>query len=96
MRFTLILIMQETIFELHPAKVLIFLINRIERKDFSFGLRIFAQNKFIAQLEVNKQLTEFIANQKRTWANDEDFVKGLYEKIVESDIYKEYKEFSKA
>ena len=23
-------------------------------------------------------------------ANDEDFVKGLYEKIVESDIYKEY------
>lgn len=43
MRFTLILIMQETIFELHPAKVLIFLINRIERKDFSFGLRIFAQ-----------------------------------------------------
>ena len=33
---------------------------------------------------------KFIANQKRTWANDEDFVKGLYEKIVESDIYKEY------
>ena len=50
----------------------------------------FVENKFIAQLEVNKQLTEFIANQKRTWANDEDFVKGLYEKIVESDIYKEY------
>lgn len=50
----------------------------------------FVENKFIAQLEVNKQFTEFIANQKRTWANDEDFVKGLYEKIVESDIYKEY------
>lgn len=50
----------------------------------------FTQNKFIAQLEVNKQLAEFIANQKRTWDNDEDFVKGLYEKIVESDIYKEY------
>ena len=48
----------------------------------------FVENKFIAQLEVNKQLTEFIANQKRTWVNDEDFVKGLYEKIVESDIYK--------
>ena len=47
----------------------------------------FVENKFIAQLEVNKQLTEFIANQKRTWANDEDFVKGLYEKIVESDKY---------
>ena len=32
----------------------------------------FVENKFIAQLEVNKQLTEFIANQKRTWANDEE------------------------
>ncbi len=28
--------------------------------------RKFVDNKFIAQLEVNKQLTEFIANQKRT------------------------------
>ena len=50
----------------------------------------FVENKFISQLEVNKQLTEFISNQKRTWANDEDFVKGLYEKIIASDIYKEY------
>lgn len=50
----------------------------------------FVENKFIAQLEVNKQLADFVANQKRTWDNDEDFIKGLYEKIVESDIYKEY------
>ncbi|MGN0053970.1 MAG: transcription antitermination factor NusB [Bacteroides sp.] len=50
----------------------------------------FVENRFIAQLEVNKQLTDFIANQKRTWANDEDFVKGMYDKIVASDIYKEY------
>ena len=50
----------------------------------------FVENKFIAQLEVNKQLMDFIANQKRTWSNDEDFVKALYEKILESDIYKEY------
>ena len=35
----------------------------------------FVENKFIAQLEVNKQLTEFVANQKRTWANDQDFVR---------------------
>ena len=50
----------------------------------------FVENKFITQLEVNKQLTDFIANQKRSWANDEDFVKSLYEKITASDIYKEY------
>jgi N utilization substance protein B len=50
----------------------------------------FVQNRFVAQLEVNKQLLEFVGNQKRTWENDQDFVKGLYEKIVASDIYKEY------
>ena len=50
----------------------------------------FVDNKFIAQLEVNKQLTEFMANQKRTWANDQDFIKDLFEKIAETDIYKEY------
>lgn len=50
----------------------------------------FVENKFIAQLEVNKQLTEFISNQKRSWANDQDFVKELFEKIAESDLYKEY------
>lgn len=50
----------------------------------------FVQNRFIAQLEVNKQLSDFAANQKRSWNNDEDFVKGLYEKIIASDIYKEY------
>ena len=52
----------------------------------------FVENKFAAQLEINKQLMEFSSNQKRSWTNDEDFVKGLYERIVASDIYKEYME----
>ena len=50
----------------------------------------FVENKFIAQLEVNKQLLDFMSSQKRSWDNDEDFVKSLYEKIIASDIYKEY------
>ena len=50
----------------------------------------FVENKFVSQLEVNKQLMEFAANQKRSWTNDEDFIKGLYDKIIVSDIYKEY------
>ncbi len=50
----------------------------------------FVENKFISQLEVNKQLLSFVSNQKRSWENDQDFVKGLYEQIVASDIYKEY------
>jgi N utilization substance protein B len=50
----------------------------------------FVQNKFVAQLEINKQLREFVDNQKRTWDNDQDFVKELFDRIVASDLYKEY------
>lgn len=52
----------------------------------------FVENKFIAQLEVNKQLTDFAATQKKTWNNNQDFIKELYEKILSSDIYQEYME----
>ena len=52
----------------------------------------FAENKFIAQLEVNKQLSEFVSTQKKTWANETDFIKELFDKIASSDIYKEYME----
>ena len=50
----------------------------------------FVDNRFIAQLEVNKQLLEFSETQKKTWENDSEFVKSLCEKIMDSDIYKEY------
>lgn len=50
----------------------------------------FVENKFIAQLEVNKQLMDFVEVQKRSWNNSEDFVKALYDKIINSDIYQEY------
>ncbi|EJX00833.1 transcription antitermination factor NusB [gut metagenome] len=50
----------------------------------------FVENRFIAQLEVNNQLQLFANNQKKTWENDADFVKSLCDKIMDSDIYKEY------
>ena len=50
----------------------------------------FVENKFAAQLAVNIQLDEFITNQKKTWDNNQDFIKELYDKIMTSDIYKEY------
>ena len=50
----------------------------------------FVDNRFIAQLEVNKQLLEFSETQKKTWENEPEFVKSLCEKIMDSDIYKEY------
>ena len=50
----------------------------------------FVENRFAAQLEVNKQLNEFVETQKKTWINEEDFIKAFYNKIIESNIYKEY------
>ena len=52
----------------------------------------FVDNRFIAQLEVNKQLLEFSETQKKTWENESEFVKRLCERIMDSDIYKEYME----
>lgn len=50
----------------------------------------FVENRFISQLEINNQLLEFTTNQKKTWNNNQDFIKELYEKIITSDIYKDY------
>ena len=62
----------------------------VPTKEELFPNTKFAENRFIAQLEVNKQLLEFSNNQKKTWENEADFVKTLCDKILESDIYKEY------
>lgn len=50
----------------------------------------FVENRFAAQLEVNKQLNEFVENQKKSWDNEENFIRDFYNRIVESDVYKEY------
>ncbi|MBR6601621.1 MAG: transcription antitermination factor NusB [Bacteroidaceae bacterium] len=50
----------------------------------------FIDNAFMAQLTVNKQLEEFCKNQKRTWDDEGDFVKRLFEQIEASNIYQEY------
>ena len=62
----------------------------VPTKEELFPNTKFVENRFIAQLEVNKQLLEFSNNQKKTWENEGDFVKTLCDKILESDIYKEY------
>ena len=50
----------------------------------------FVDNRFIAQLEVNEQLRQFSESQKKTWENENEFVKNLCEKIMASDTYKNY------
>ena len=50
----------------------------------------FAYNRFTLQLEENRQLSDFISNQKHTWANEPEFVGRLFEQIEQSQIYKDY------
>ena len=50
----------------------------------------FIDNAFMAQLMQNAQLEEFRANQKRTWDDEGDFVKHLFERIEETKVYQEY------
>lgn len=50
----------------------------------------FIDNRFIRQLSSNQQLLDFRENQKKTWADEEEFVRKLYQKITESDIYKDW------
>ena len=52
----------------------------------------FAFNRFALQLEGNKQLMEFVETQKRTWADEPEFVGRLLEQIEQSQIYTEYLE----
>ena len=50
----------------------------------------FIDNAFMAQLMQNVQLEEFRANQKRTWDDEGDFVKHLFERIEATKTYQEY------
>ena len=50
----------------------------------------FIDNAFIAQLTANKQLVEFAANQKRTWDDEGDFVRNLFEEIETTEAYQAY------
>ena len=50
----------------------------------------FIDNAFMAQLTANLQLEEFAGNQKRTWDDEGDFVRNLFEKIEATGIYQEY------
>ena len=52
----------------------------------------FALNRFALQLESNKQLSDFMETQKRTWEDEPEFVGRLFEQIEQSQIYKEYME----
>jgi len=57
--------------------------------------RKFVDNRFMLQLESNKQLQEYRDNQNFDWSDQEEFVRSLYSKIEESDFYKMYMDSDK-
>ncbi len=50
----------------------------------------FANNLFLRQLADNKVLIEFMENRKGNWPEEDAFIKKLYQKFVESDVYQLY------
>ncbi len=50
----------------------------------------FIDNAFMSQLMQNAQLEAYRANQKRTWDDEGDFVKHLFERIEGTKAYQEY------
>lgn len=50
----------------------------------------FAANRLLLQLEENKSLLDYRENRKQDWLEEEAFVKKLYTKFIESDIYHLY------
>lgn len=66
-------------------------VNRFAHREENISHR-FVDNKFVEQLDVNKQLQEFRENKKLTWRNYNDYLKKLYTDIQESEYYKEYME----
>ena len=51
----------------------------------------FIDNRFMAQLEANEQLKDYRDNHQRfDWADQEEYVRSLYNKIEESEYYRAY------
>lgn len=52
-------------------------------------------NQFIRQLRNNTMFVSYTANRPMSWELNQNFVKGLLDKIIESNTYKEYTELTK-
>jgi N utilization substance protein B len=52
--------------------------------------RKFVDNQIVQYLRINNQLLRYIEIKKLSWVNHPEIVKGLLDKLIESDFYKEY------
>ena len=82
--------------------LLIVAVTRMARKHYDIALAkaerertaepspLFAFNKFAVQVEENKQLKEFVENQKNLWDDKAEFVKNLFTQMEQSEAYNEF------
>lgn len=66
--------------------------NRAKRLGLTEPSRKFVDNRFMLQLESNRTLQENRKLQRLDWANEEEFVRSLYNKVTDSDFFREYME----
>lgn len=65
--------------------------NRAERLGIEDDVNTkFVKNRFVLQLEQNKQLEAYRDDTHRSWFEYEEFVRDLYRQIKNSELYKEY------
>lgn len=67
-------------------------LSKAKRENLPAPSSKFIDNRFAMQLEENKQLCDFMSNQKQTWDDDVEFVRKLYSQIIQSRIYLDYME----
>lgn len=66
-------------------------VNRAAHVDTVLSHR-FVDNRFVQVLRSNHDLQRYVEEEKLSWNNEVPYLKSVYEKIVESDFYKEYME----
>lgn len=62
---------------------------RPTEEDLNPNMR-FVENRFINQLARNKELAEYKEDLKRSWIDEEEFVRSLFDRIEKSNLYAEY------
>ena len=63
---------------------------RVNREGGELPSEKFAYNKFAMLLEENRQLNDFLEQQKQTWDNDIEFVRKMLDQIEQTQIYKDF------
>lgn len=52
--------------------------------------KVFAENKFLLQLEANTALGEFAEKQKKSWAEEDVFLKKIYDAFLNEELFHHY------